>query len=87
MTGIRKLFFSKDNKFMTCAGSRGKFSIWNWAEKSLQKELAMGVHTESQEEDLQRIYSAEISPDSKIIISAGWDGKIKKWQWGWQTIK
>ena len=78
---IRKLFFSKDNKFMLCAGSDGKFSIWDWAGKNFNKPLAVAVHTDTKEKDLMRVYGAQLSPDGKTVMSAGWDGNIKKWSW------
>ncbi|MCM8526369.1 MAG: WD40 repeat domain-containing protein [Lentisphaeraceae bacterium] len=83
---IRKLFFSKDNKYMTCAGSDGKFSIWDWSAKNFEKPLAVGVHTDTEEEDLKRVYSAEISPDGKTLISAGWDGRLKQWFWDGEKL-
>lgn len=83
---IRKLFFSKDGKYMTCAGSEGKFSIWDWENKNFSKPLAMGIHSNSEEEDLKRVYSAQLSPDSSILISTGWDGSIKKWSWNGEKL-
>jgi len=83
---IRKLFFSKDNKYMICSGSDGSFSIWDWKNKNFSKALSIGVHTKSKEADLKRVYSAELSPDGKTLISAGWDGKIKKWSWNGKVL-
>ncbi|MCM8542622.1 MAG: protein kinase [Lentisphaeraceae bacterium] len=83
---IRKLFFSKDKKYMVCAGSEGDFSVWDWVGKKFDKPLAVGVHTDTGEEDLMRVYSAEISPDGKSIVSAGWDGKIKLWSWDGKSL-
>ena len=83
---IRKLFFSRDNKYMLCAGSDGRFSIWDWQSKNFSEPLAAGVHTSSEEDDLKRVYSAQISPDGKLVISAGWDGNIKKWNWDGKSL-
>ena len=84
---IRKLFFSKDNNYMLCSGSDGKFSIWDWKNKIFSKPLAVGVHTNTEEKDLKRVYSAQISPLGQTILSAGWDGKIKKWDWDGKNLR
>ena len=75
---IRRIFFSKDNKFMICSGSEGTFSIWDWQNKKFDEPEAVGQHSR----DLtKRVYSAQMSIDGKTLISTGWDGTIKKWLW------
>ena len=75
---IRRIFFSRDNKYMICCGSEGSFSIWNWQNKKFNKPLASGQHSDDQK---KRVYSAQLSGDGETLISTGWDGTVKKWHW------
>ena len=75
---IRKLFFSRDNKYLLCCDSVGTFSIWDWQQKDFQKPLSLATHSVDLE---KRLYSAVLAPDGKSVVTAGWDKTIKKWSW------
>ena len=84
---IRRLFFSKDNKHLVCCGSEGRFSVWDWSDKNFTSPIAMLTHANVNVlGNDRRVYNASISPDGKTIISSGFDGTLKKWDWNGKTF-